>query len=130
MLDVGGPSAGAQIGGSKSTVVMAFVHVDDIDAVARTSPVFQSQASAAAGKESAGIAYGGNPELQGGAWSVARSEGLYAGAVWESLVIAPDEYATKDLVGSTDLKAILVQRKVAVPDAAKAFVDALARWGK
>jgi lipid-binding SYLF domain-containing protein len=99
VLDVGGPSAGAQIGGSKTTLMMVFVNIDDIEAVARATPVFQGGAEATAGTASKGVAYGGNPEIAGGAYSVAKSEGLYAGAVWQSLVISPSADKTRELYG-------------------------------
>ena len=131
VLDVGGPSAGAQIGGAKVEVLMVFTDVDDIEQVATTTPVFQGTATATAGDVGTGVSAGGNPGSESGVLTISRAEGLYAGATGEILVVDPDESKTADLLGGTyPLKDVLVQRKVAVPARAKAFVNAVAAWAR
>ncbi len=129
VLDVGGGSAGAQIGGAKVEVVMVFTDVDDIREVATTTPVFQGQASATAGDEGVGVSAGGNPEAEAGVYTISRSEGLYAGATGEALLVNPDEEETAKLLGtSAALEKVLVKREVPVPDRAKEFVAAVKEW--
>ena len=118
-----------QVGGAKVEVLMVFTNVQDVDRVARTTPVFSGSASATAGDKGTGISAGGNPEVEGGVFTVSRSEGLYAGATGEALVVSPDEEGTTSLLGGAhDLKEVLVRRTVAVPDDAKPFVDAVREW--
>lgn len=129
VLDVGGGSAGAQIGGAKVEVVMVFTDVDDIEEVATTTPVFQGSATATAGDHGAGVSAGGNPEAESGVLTISQSEGLYAGAIGEALVINPDEEETAKLLGSrASLDKVLVKREVEVPERAKAFVAAVRDW--
>ncbi len=131
VLDIGGGSAGAQIGGQKLEIVMVFTNIEDIDEVARTTPVFHGTASATAGTKGTGVTAGGNPEAEAGVFTVSQSEGLYAGATGEALVVNPDEEETAKLLGGThDLNEVLVKRSVPVPDSAKAFVAAVAAWAK
>lgn len=129
VLDVGGGSAGAQIGGAKVEVVMVFTDVDDIDEVATTTPVFRGTATATAGDHGAGVSAGGNPEAEAGVLTVSQSEGLYAGATGEALLVNPDEEETAKLLGSwTSLDKVLVEREVEVPERAKEFVAAVKEW--
>jgi SH3 domain-containing YSC84-like protein 1 len=131
VLDVGGTSAGAQIGGAKLEVVMIFTDVDDIDEVASATPVFSGTAGATAGDAGVGVSAGGNPEAEAGVFTFSQSEGLYAGATWEALVIDPDQSKTAELLGAWHpLQQVLIDRKVAVPAKAKGFVEAVAGWAK
>lgn len=129
VLKVGGASVGFQIGGAKVELIMVFTDVRDIEEIARTTPVFSGKVSATAGDLGAGISAGGDPELEGHVITVSRSEGLYAGAVGEALVIDPDEKETAELLGTTrSLEDVLVKGAVPVPAKAKAFVAAVRRW--
>jgi lipid-binding SYLF domain-containing protein len=131
VLDIGGGSAGLQIGGSKVEVVMVYTKVGDIEELARTSPIFGGQASATAGDQGIGLSGGGNPEAKSGILTVSRSEGLYAGAVGEGLVLNADRKTTAELLGGEySLEDVLVRRKVAVPGDAKALIQAVTSWGK
>ena len=126
VLTVGGGSAGFQIGGQKAEVLMLFVGAGDVEDVVHTTPVFTAGASATAGKAGIGVAGGGNPAVESEVITVSRSEGLYAGAVGEGLVIHPDEEDTEALYGQgTDLEDLLVKHQASVPAPAQAFVDAL-----
>lgn len=127
-LDVGGGSAGLQIGGQRAEVLMLFVGVRDMEEVVHATPVFQTTASATAGPAGIGISGGGNPEIESEIITVSRSEGLYAGAIAEGLVIDPDEEHNKVLYGrAVTVQELLIDRSVAAPEAAKPFVEALAR---
>ena len=129
VLDVGGGSAGAQIGGAKVEVLMIFTDVDDIDEVATTTPVFRGTATATAGDHGAGVSAGGNPEAESGVITISQAEGLYAGATGEALLVNPDEEETAKLLGSwTSLNRVLVKREVEVPQRARAFIAAVTDW--
>lgn len=128
VLDIGGGSAGFQIGGQKAEILMLFVGVDDLEEVVHATPVFQTTASATAGEAGIGISGGGNPEIESEVITVAKSKGLYAGAIAEGLVIDPDEEANTSIYGrEVTVSELLIDRTVAVPDPAKGFVDALSR---
>ncbi len=60
---------------------------------------------------------------------MSRSKGLYAGAVGETLVITPHEDETEEFLGSSrSLVEVLIEGKVAVPESARAFVNAVTKW--
>jgi SH3 domain-containing YSC84-like protein 1 len=127
-LDVGGGSAGLQIGGQKAEVLMLFVGARDLEAVVHATPVFHTSASATAGPAGIGISGGGNPEIESEIITVSRSEGLYAGAIAEGLVINPDEENNAVIYGrAVTVRELLIDRSVAAPDAAKPLVEALAK---
>jgi len=129
ILGVGGGSAGAQIGGAKVELIMVFTEVGDIEDIAKTAPLFSAKASATAGPAGTGISAGGDPVIEGHVVTVSRSEGLYAGAVGEALVVNPHEEETAELLGnSTDLESVLVKGSVAIPASAKDFVAAVSKW--
>ncbi len=131
VLDIGGPSVGAQVGGSKMELVMVYTGVDDIDAVVTTTPVFAVSASATAGDKSADISIGGNPDLDATVVTVYRSAGLRAAAVADGLAVAPDKEKTADLHGkSVRLHDALVAGTVPVPERAKALHAAVVAWAK
>lgn len=131
VLDIGGPSVGAQIGGSSMDLVMVYTGVDDIDEVVHTTPVFKVSASATAGSSTADINVGGNPDLDATVVTVYKARGLRAAAVADGLAVDPDEEKTRKLHGAkVDLQAALIEGTVAVPAKAKAFHDAVVAWGK
>lgn len=131
VLGVGGGSAGAQIGGAKVELIMVFTTIGDIEDIAKTAPLFSAKASATAGPVGTGISAGGDPVVEGHVVTVSRSEGLYAGAVGEAVVVNPHEEETAELLGSsTDLESVLVKGSVAVPAQAKGFIAAVAKWHK
>ncbi len=129
ILGIGGGSAGAQIGAAKVELIMVFTKIGDIEDIAKTAPLFSAKASATAGPAGTGISVGGDPVVEGHVVTVSRSEGLYAGAVGEALVVNPHEEETAELLGSsTDLESVLVKGSVAIPASAKAFVAAVSKW--
>ena len=131
VLDIGGPSVGAQIGGSAMDLVMVYTGIKDIDEVVTTTPIFKVSASATAGSKSAEASVGGNPDLEATVITVYRSEGLRAAAIADGLGVDPDEEKTRRLYGkAVDKKAVLIEGTVAVPPAAKAFHDAVVAWAK
>jgi lipid-binding SYLF domain-containing protein len=129
VLKVGGGSVGFQIGGAKVELIMVFTNVGDVEQVARTVPLFSAKVSATAGDKGAGISGGIGVEGGGEVVTVSRSEGLYAGAVGEAMVIDPDTRETAELLGGTHtLRDILVKGLVPVPSKAKDFVEAVRHW--
>jgi lipid-binding SYLF domain-containing protein len=131
VLDIGGPSVGAQVGGSKIDLVMVYTGVDDIEAVVHATPVFQVGASATAGDKSAAVSIGGNPELDATVVTAYRSEGLRAAAVADGLAVDPDKEKTEALHGrAVSLHDTLVAGTVPVPARAKAFHAAVLAWAK
>jgi lipid-binding SYLF domain-containing protein len=129
ILDVGGASMGPQIGIARVELIMVFTNVRDIEKIARTTPVFSGKASATAGNKGAGVSGGGDPNVAGDVTTVSRSSGLYAGAVGEALIITPHEKETAAFLGSSvPLVDVLIENKVAVPDSARAFIEAVAKW--
>jgi hypothetical protein len=65
--------------------------------------------------------------------TVSRSQGLYAGAVGEALIIDPDKKETAKLLGTTkSLVEVLIKGTVPVPEKTKAFIAAVAasEWTK
>jgi lipid-binding SYLF domain-containing protein len=127
-LKAGGTTVGAQIGGAKVEIVMTWKNVDDIDAVARSTPVLQGSTQAAAGSAGAGASSGTNASAGAGVFTVSQGEGLYAGATFEGLAVDPDRDDIEVLYGrDTDLRKILVQRAVSAPEVARPFLEALGR---
>jgi lipid-binding SYLF domain-containing protein len=131
VLKIGGPSVGAQVGGSKMDLVMAYTGVDNIEEVVTATPIFNVSASATAGDKSATVSIGGNPELDATVITAYRSEGLRAAAVADGLGVEPDTSRTKELYGGTvDHKAILIEGTTPVPKRMKAFHAAVVNWSK
>jgi len=129
VLKVGGGSVGFQIGGAKVELIMVFTDVRDVEDIARATPVFSGGVSATSGDLGAGVSGGGDPEIEGNVITVSRSQGLYAGAVGEALVIDPDKKETAELLGTTkSLVEVLVKGTVPVPEKAKTFIAAVRHW--
>lgn len=129
VLDIGGTSAGAQIGGGQVDIVMVYRNLDHLKEATHATPVFGAKAEVVAGDKSQGISIGGNPEVDAGVLTLSRSKGLYAGGTVEALVVDPHDEATATLHGgAVDLEAVLVKGSVAVPARAKAFHSAVVSW--
>lgn len=127
VLEMGGATAGFQIGGQRAQMLMLFVGVDDIEEATHVTPVLQLKASAAAGESGIGISGGINPSIESEVITVSRGEGLYAGATFEGLVVGSDEEANRALYGrEVTVRELLVDRSVVVPDVARKLIDAVA----
>ena len=129
VLDIGGTSAGAQIGGGQVDIVMVYRNLDHLKEATHATPVFGAKAEVVAGDQSQGISIGGNPEVDAGVLTLSRSKGLYAGGTLEAVVVDPHDEATAELHGGpVDLEATLVQGTTPVPARAAAFHAAVVAW--
>jgi SH3 domain-containing YSC84-like protein 1 len=128
VLEMGGGSAGFQIGGQRVQMVMLFVGVSDLEDTTEVTPVLQMKASAAAGESGIGISGGVNPAVESEVITVSHGEGLYAGATFEGLVVGPDHDANQALYGrAVTAQELLVDRTVAVPDIAAGLIEAVTK---
>jgi lipid-binding SYLF domain-containing protein len=100
MISLTGGSFGLQIGGQETDVVMLFMQPDSLKYLLRDKVTLGADASAAAGVS-----------LKGS-------------------VLRPDKDANSNLYGRTvDVKELVQQGNVAVPDPAKKFIEAVSRAG-
>ncbi len=126
VLEMGGGTAGFQIGGLRAQMVMLFVGVSDVEASTEVTPVLQMKASAAAGELGIGISGGVSPAVESEVITVSRAEGLYAGATFEGLAVGPDHDANAALYGrAVTVQELLLDSSVGAPEIATVLIDAV-----
>jgi lipid-binding SYLF domain-containing protein len=128
MISVQGGSFGLQIGGSESDVVMLFMTPESLKHLMKDKVTVGVDASAAAGPKGREASAETNATMKAEILTYARSRGAFAGISLKGAVLRPDNDANKNLYGrSVEMRELVEQGNIAIPEPAKKFVDAVSR---
>jgi len=123
---LGGASAGAQIGGSRSDIVLLFMDEASLDALLDNRLELGADVEAVAGPVGRRVSASTTSRTDRGILAYTRSEGLFAGAAVSGAVITPDNELNEDVFGA-DARAILTGADVpSPPEGTEALPKALA----
>ena len=126
MISVQGGSFGLQIGGSESDVVMLFMTPDSLKHLLKDKVTLGVDASAAGGPKGRTASAETNATMRSEILTYARSRGAFAGISLKGAVLRPDNDANKNVYGrSVEVRELVEQGNIAIPEAAKKFVDAV-----
>jgi lipid-binding SYLF domain-containing protein len=130
MISLTGGSFGLQIGGQETDVVMLFMQPDSLKYLLRDKVTLGADASAAAGPKGRTASAETNPTMRSEILTYSRSRGVFGGVSLKGSVLRPDKDANSNLYGRTvDVKELVQQGNVAIPDPAKKFIEAVSRAG-
>src|SRR5215510_15155596 len=130
MIWVTGGSFGFQIGGQETDVVMLFMTPDSLKHLLRDKVTLGADASVAGGPKGRTASAETNATMRAEILTYGRSRGAFAGVSLKGAVLRPDKDANKNLYGKTiEAKELVEQGNVAIPEAAKKFVDSLNQAG-
>src|SRR5215470_928588 len=128
MIYVTGGSFGFQIGGQETDVVMLFMTPDSLKHLLRDSVKLGVDASAAGGPKGRTAAAATNATMRAEILTYSRSRGAFAGVSLNGAVLKPDNDANEKLYGrKIEVKELVEQGTVPVPEAAKKFVEAVSQ---
>ncbi len=131
MISLAGGSFGLQIGGQEIDVVMLFMTPDSFKHLMRDKVTLGADASAAAGPKGRAASAETNATMRAEILTYSRTRGMFAGISLKGASLRPDKDANKNLYGrNIDVKELVQQGNVAVPEAARKFVDAVSRAGR
>jgi lipid-binding SYLF domain-containing protein len=120
MYSIGGMSAGFQVGGTSSDIVLLVMTEKGKDALLKGETKMGADATAAAGP---GATEKGTPDSD--ILTYARSGGLFAGVSLGGASLNPDKDANKRLYGETISATNIVAGQAGMPPSGEAFVTAL-----
>lgn len=128
-IEIGGASAGFQIGVEATDVVLVFVNDDGVRPLLKGKVKLGADASVAAGPVGRKASVGTDVLLQSGIFAYSRSKGLFAGVSLGGAVVTIDDDDNRDVYGKgVDAHDILVLGTAPVNDAVRPFVDALEQY--
>ena len=128
MLALGGGSIGLQLGGQSNDVVMLFMTPDSIKFLLRDKVTLGGDAAASAGPKGRAASAQTSASMRAEILTYGRSRGLFAGLSLNGAVLTPDTDANKSLYKrAVEAKDLLIQGNVAIPEAARKFIDAVSR---
>lgn len=128
MISVTGGSFGFQIGGQETDVVMLFMTPDSFKHLLRDKVTLGVDASAAGGPKGRTASAETNATMRAEILTYSRSRGVFAGISLKGAVLRPDGDANKNLYGpSVQVKELIEQGNVAIPEAARKFVESVSR---
>ncbi|MPY90292.1 MAG: hypothetical protein GEU99_20505 [Luteitalea sp.] len=123
---LGGASAGAQIGGTRSDIVLLFMDEASLDALLDNRLELGADVEAVAGPVGRQASASTTARMDEGILAYTRSKGLFAGASVKGTIITPDDELNKEVFGA-DARAILTGTRIATPpEGARALSEALA----
>lgn len=128
MIGVSGGSFGLQLGGQSTDVVMLFMTPDSMKYLLRDKVTLGGDASAAAGPKGRAVSAETSASMRSEILTYGRNRGLFAGISLNGAVLSPDKSANKELYNrDVEAKDLLEKGDAAVPEAARKFVDTIAR---
>jgi lipid-binding SYLF domain-containing protein len=128
MISLGGGSFGFQIGGESVDLVMLFMTPDSMRSLLKDKITLGGDAAATAGPVGRNAAAETNATLHAEIFTYAKSKGLFAGVSLKGSTLRPDIQANESLYGkNVDAKELLLDGKVAVPQDAAKFINALTK---
>jgi lipid-binding SYLF domain-containing protein len=129
MLTVAGGSFGLQLGGSSTDVVMLVMNKKGVDHLLKSKFTLGGDASAAAGPKGRSAAAATDATMRAEILTYSRSRGLFAGVSLDGASVRPDKDANERLYGQrVEAKALLIDGKLGIPDAARPFTAALTKY--
>lgn len=130
MISVTGGSFGLQLGGQETDVVLLFMTPTSFKHLMRDKVKLGADASVAGGPKGRTAAASTNASMRAEILTYSRSRGAFAGIALSGSVLRPDNDANKSLYGrEVQVKELVEDGNVAIPEAAKKFVDAVSRAG-
>jgi len=131
MISVTGGSFGFQIGGQETDVVMLFMTPDSLKHLLRDKVTLGVDASAAGGPKGRTASAETNATMRAEILTYGRARGAFAGVSLKGAVLRPDNDANKNLYGKTvEVRELVEQGNIAIPDAARKFVDSVTAASK
>jgi lipid-binding SYLF domain-containing protein len=128
MISLTGGSFGFQIGGQETDVVMLFMSPDSLKYLLRDKVTLGADVSAAAGPKGRTASAETNPTMRSEILTYSRSRGVFGGISLKGSVLRPDKDANTNLYGRpVEVKDLVQQGNVAIPEPARKLVDAVAR---
>jgi SH3 domain-containing YSC84-like protein 1 len=126
MISLTGGSFGFQIGGQETDVVLLFMTPDSFKHLMKDKVKLGVDASAAGGPKGRTAAAATNATMRAEILTYSRSRGVFAGISLNGAVLRPDNDANKNLYGrSVQVKELVEQGNVAIPEPAQKFVDSV-----
>jgi len=126
-ISVGGGSAGLQIGVEGVDLIMLIMNDKGMEQLLSSKFQISGEGSAAAGPVGRHASAGTDWKMDTQMLTYSRSKGLFAGLTLEGAVVEQDSDSTNSVYGrDVSFKSVL-QGKVATPDIATTFMNAVAR---
>src|SRR5271155_5338753 len=122
---IDGGSAGYQIGGSSTDIVMLFMNDHALQSLMSDKFKLGADASVAAGPVGRNAAAGTDLKLNAEILSYSRSKGVFAGVSLDGAVMQADKSGDKAMYGDDVNRHEILDGKVAVPASARALVEEL-----
>ncbi len=130
MISLTGGSFGFQIGGQETDVVLLFMTPDSFKHLLRDNVKLGVDASVAGGPKGRTAAASTNATMRAEILTYSRSRGVFAGVSLSGAVLKPDNDANEKLYGRrVQVKELVEQGTVEIPEAARKFVESVARAG-
>jgi len=126
---VGGGSAGFQVGGSITDVVMLFMNDHALQSLMSDKFKIGADATAAAGPVGRQASAGTDARLNAEILSYSRSKGVFAGVSLDGAVMQADRSGDKAMYGARVTRRAILDGKIATPQAARRLLAEFARFG-
>jgi lipid-binding SYLF domain-containing protein len=131
MISLTGGSFGFQIGGQETDVVMLFMTPDSFKHLLKDKVKLGVDASAAGGPKGRTAAAATNATMRAEILTYSRSRGVFAGISLNGAVLRPDNDANTNLYGrSVEVKELVEQGSVSIPEPAQKFVQSVSQAAK
>ncbi len=128
MISLGGGSFGFQIGGESVDLVMLFMTPDSMRSLLKDKITLGGDVAVTAGPVGRDASAETNATLHAEILSYAKSKGLFAGVSLKGSTLRPDNEANESLYGKkVEAKELLLDGKIAVPQDAAKFINALTK---
>ena len=122
MYSLGGASAGLQLGGQSTDIVLLVMDQKGVDAILKGKTKLGQDATAAAGPGATEKAVGGGDDIL----TYAKAKGVYAGVSLGGATLTADDDANKRIYGKElDARNILFENAVQTTDAGKPLISLL-----
>ena len=125
---VEGGSFGFQIGGSETDVLLAIMNRRGVDRLLSNKFTLGADASVAAGPVGRTASAQTDAQMTAEILSWSRSRGIFAGIALDGATLRGDDEANRDLYGRKISMRDIVTGNEAVPTAARALIDRLAKY--
>ena len=123
-FSIGGPSFGWQFGGKQADLVLLIMNEDGVKHLLQDRFTLGGQAAAVAGPVGRTAQAATDLQLHAQILSWSRSRGVFLGASLDGTVIKPSADKTAEFYGKpVSAREVLVDHSVAVPKAARSFVQ-------
>jgi SH3 domain-containing YSC84-like protein 1 len=126
MMSIGGGSFGLQIGGEAVDYVFVVMNLKGMETLLKSKFTLGADCSIAAGPKGRTLEAATDAQMRAEILAYSRGRGVFAGIALQGAVLKQDVDANVDVYGEGyGAKDVLQSTRKKVPDAAKAFVEAL-----